>query len=157
MKNNQIAKAILSFSLVTLVSSCSISMLKDEPFNLNNLSENFDAPKATLLKSVTEFNLFLNDEKIFTKEPTKKFVEVNSKYDETYFLKADLIALIIQASSGMIEGYSLNGIEKDKSTYVIDLKAISSSNITSDDMGRYFCYYLEVAKDVNMIGVTIKY
>lgn len=58
MKNNQIAKAILSFSLVTLVSSCSISMLKDEPFNLNNLSENFDAPKATLLKSVTEFNLF---------------------------------------------------------------------------------------------------
>ena len=74
MKNNQKVKTILSLSLVTLVSSCSVSMLKDEPFNLNNLSEKLDAPKATLLKSVTEFNLFLNDENIFTKEPTKKLL-----------------------------------------------------------------------------------
>ena len=55
------------------------------------------------------------------------------------------------------EGYSLNGIEKDESTYVIDLKSISPTDNVSDDMGRYFCYYLEVTKDVNMTGATIKY
>lgn len=157
MKNKQIVKTILSLSLLTLVSSCSVSMLKEQPFNLNNLSENFDAPKGTLLKSVTEFNLFLNNEKIFTKEPTKEFDEINSKYDETYFLKSDLIAVIIQAFSRMIEGYSMTDIQKDKSTYVIDLKAISSSNNVTDDMGRYFCYYLDVTKDVNMTGATIKH
>ena len=65
--------------------------------------------------------------------------------------------MIIQATSGMIEGYSLNGIEKDESTYVIDLKSISPTDNVSDDMDRYFCYYLEVTKDVNMTGATIKY
>ncbi len=95
--------------------------------------------------------------KIYSLKNRQKNIEVNQKFDETYFLNSDLIALIIQATSGMIEGYSLNGIEKDESTYVIDLKSISPTDNVSDDMGRYFCYYLEVTKDVNMTGATIKY
>lgn len=95
--------------------------------------------------------------KIYSLKNRQKNIEVNQKFDETYFLNSDLIALIIQATSGMIEGYSLNGIEKDESTYVIDLKSISPTDNVSDDMGRYFCYYLEVTKDANMTGATIKY
>ena len=129
--------------------------IKEAPFNLNIFIEEYNPPKITLLKSESEFNEFLNDEKIFTNEPSEEFKEINKKYDSNYFEKNDLAAVIKRASSSMIYGYSLNKISKEDNYWIISLNSLAEKENVSSDLGAYYCYYFELEKDPNILGAKV--
>lgn len=150
----------LSFVYILLItiflSACNnVSILETIPFNLNTMLDDFDPPQATLLKSLDEFNAFLSDASIFEEEPSLEFQEINAKYDENFFNENDLIALIIYSTSRMIEGYCLKEINKENDFWVITLDSVSSKDNVTADMGRYFCYYIEVKKKETISNVKV--
>lgn len=140
------------------ISACnSVSMLQTVPFNLNTMSVDFDPPKATLIKSASELNLFLSDESIFEEELSAEFSDINFQYDENFFVNKDLIALIVQSTSSMVEGYTLKQINKENGYWIVVLDSVSKKNNVTSDMGRYFCYYIEVEKDNAISNVKLEY
>ena len=151
-KNRAYLLLALSFSL----NCCSNNKpLTKVPFNLNNLIEEYNPPLITFLKNSQEFNSFLEDESIFTKEPSEKFEEINKKYNNDYFSNKDLAAVITQATSSMIYGYSLNQISKENNYWIISLNELAEKGNVTDDMGAFYCYYFELEKDPNIVGAKL--
>ena len=142
----------LSFSLSCCTNNEPLTRI---PFNLNNLIEEYNPPRITFLKNSEEFNIFLTDEKIFTKEPSEKFKEINKNYNNNYFANKDLVAVIKQATSSMIYGYSLNHISKENNYWIISLNELAEKDKVTDDMGAFYCYYFELEKDPNILGAKL--
>ena len=143
---------ILPFTL----NSCSNKQMEVVPFNLNYLKEMFNPPVVSFFKKLSDFEDFLKDDNIFTNEPTQKFSNINAKYDESYFNNYDLSAVIVQANSGSIYGFSLEGITKEENSWIISIKSLSKGRYQTCDMGAYYTYYFELEKDANMKDCKLK-
>jgi hypothetical protein len=152
MKNKRILQLLI---LPFMLSGCSKKALDPIPFNLNVLDESFSVERGYLLKSTTEFSDFLNNSAIFTNKPSDKFKEINAKYNQDYFNNNDLGAVIVQATSSMIYGYSLNEIRKQENSWIISLRSLSEKENVTCDMGAFYCYYFELEKDINITKVTV--
>lgn len=153
MKNK---KLFLLSMLPFILSNCtSNEPLTKVPFNLKNFIEEEMPPQASLLKSEEEFNSFLKNERIFTNYPSEEFNDINKKYDANYFETKDLVAVITQATSSMIYGYSLKQISKDDSYWCISLTELAKSGNVTSDMGDFFCYYIELEKDPGITGAKL--
>lgn len=138
------------------MSACSSDKLEEVPFTLNYSSENFNPPTVTLMKNKSDFDSFLTDQNIFSDELSADFVKINEGYSEEFFEQNDLIAVIVQATSSMITGYRLKETTKENGLWIVKIESITSSAIITDDMGRYFCYYLTVEKDIAINGAELK-
>lgn len=157
-KFNKLYKIVCFLSILFQASSCNGRMLQSVPFSLSNeFCMELKPSLAMLVKSVNEFDSFLKNNDIFKKEFNEEFIKENSKYDEKYFLNNDLIALIVQATSGSIKGYKLKSIEKNNNSYDVYLESIANKHNVTDDMGGYFCYYLSVDKDKKMSNAKISW
>ncbi|MCR5309371.1 MAG: hypothetical protein K6E21_04600 [Bacilli bacterium] len=154
-----ISLSLLSFAFIACSNKQKLltnnKPLTDIPFNLNIGTEGFNPPNASLFKNEEQFNAFLKDETIFTNEPSEEFNNINAKYDASYFINNDLIAVIEWATSSNYYGYSLNKIYKEDNFWAISIKALSKSENVDCAMGAYFCYYFEVEKDPNMVDVKL--
>ena len=148
-------KMCLLLTLPFVLTGCCKKPLTRIPFNLNSLNYAYKPPRMTFLRNSEEFNNYLNDTNIFTKDPSENFKEINKKYDDNYFVSNDLAAVIIQASSSMIYGYSLNRISKEDNNWIISLHSLSEDENVTCDMGAYYCYYFEFEKDPNIIGAKL--
>lgn len=151
------AKQLFLLFILPFVLNCCAKNepLKEAPFNLNIFAEEYNPPKITLMKNKKEFNEFLNDGKIFTSEPSEQFNEINKKFDNSYFEIKDLAAVIKQATSSMIYGYTLNEISKEDNFWIISLHELVEKEKVSSDMGAYYCYYFELEKDPNIVGAKL--
>ena len=154
-------KLVIPILLFTLfITSCNYGMLETVPFSLGDItSEDYYPPNITFINSVDSFNEYLSDTTIFKSELSDKFKEINSKYDTKYFEKKDLISIIEQATSGMIIGYKLKSIENIDNYWVVEIDSVvkgGKKNVTCD-MGGYFCYYLSVNKNKDIIGAKLTY
>ena len=152
-------KYIIPFLLsILFTTSCNFGLLKTVPFNLGDiLAEDYNPPNITFISSVDKFNEYLSDISIFDSELSDEFKKINSKYDTKYFEKKDLLAIIEQATSGMVIGYKLQSIEIIDNYWVVEIKDVvkgGSKNVTHD-MGGYFCYYLSVNKNPDIIGAKL--
>ena len=143
---------ILPFTL----NACSNKQMEVVPFNLNYSKEMFHPPVVSFFKKLSEFEDFLKDNNIFTSEPTQEFTNINAKYDESYFNNYDLSAVIVQANSGSIYGYSLEGITKEENSWIISIKSLSKGQYETHDMGAYYTYYFELEKDSNIKDCKLK-
>ena len=152
-------KLIIPVFLSTLfTSSCNYGMLEDLPFDLGDtLSEDYNPPNITFINSLDSFNEYLSDTSIFKSELSDKFKKINSKYDNTYFEKKDLLSIIKQGTSGSIIGYKLKSIENIDNYWVVEINSVSKGQYQTHDMGGYFCYYISVTKDENIIGAKLTY
>lgn len=147
-----LALMILPFTL----NACSNKQMEVVPFNLNYSKEMFHPPVVSFFKKLSEFEDFLKDNNIFTSEPTQEFTNINAKYDESYFNNYDLSAVIVQANSGSIYGYSLEGITKEENSWIISIKSLSKGQYETHDMGAYYTYYFELEKDSNIKDCKLK-
>lgn len=156
MKKN-VTCLFMLISLLVMLCGCGGKIeLKEVPFTLNTVSDNFHPPQITLIKSNEEFGVFLNDESIFDDELSSEFQQENNKYDSIFFESNDLIAIIIQAPSSQITGYHINKITKENQDIIIHIEAEGPDNVTSD-MGKYYTYYFSVEKDDNIKYAGIKW
>ena len=161
MKRNKLKsnhrKVILPFLLFTLfTTSCNHGILKNLPFDLGDtLSEDYNPQNIAFINSVDRFNEYLTDTTTFASELSDEFKKINSKYDTKYFEKKDLIAVIEQANSGSIIGYKLKSIENIDNYWVVEINSVTKKRYVTCDMGGYFCYYLSVSKNPNIIGAKL--
>ncbi|MBP5242508.1 MAG: hypothetical protein J6Z36_02320 [Clostridia bacterium] len=151
---------LLVFGLLIAVmvgfTACSGGLMDTVPFNLNSLSEDFAPPKITFIRSSEEFDDFLSDRTVFVESFNKEFTGENAKYNDDFFEKNDLIALILQATSGAIKGYKLDDISVSGSSWVLAVSEVAEKSTVTDDMGAYFCYYITVEKNSDVIDAKIK-
>ena len=143
-------------TVIVCFTACGDAFMETIPFNLNTLSENFDPPRISYIRNSEEFKEFLSDDSIFVDEFDQEFTDVNSQYDHDFFEKNDLIALILQASSGMVKGYKLNNLSVIDNSWVVEISSISEKSNVTDDMGGYFCYYISVGKNPDVNDAKIK-
>ena len=83
-------------------------------------------------------------------------MKINEKYSENFFEQNDLIAVIIQSTSSMTTGYRLKEKVKSNNIWSIKLESIYSSDNVTDDIGKYFSYYLTVEKDNSINDVELE-
>ncbi len=154
MKRRLILCLILGLTLVAAACGSKDNADKTVPFNLNEDWLRSPSDKAILLQSKDEMTAFLADESLFTKEPSQEFTEINNRYDDDYFKQNDLVALIIWASSGSYYGYRLGKPVERSGIWVIETMGLAHGNVVTDDMGKIFCYYVEVPKKAGVTGVS---
>ena len=154
-------KLVIPILLSTLfITSCNYGMLETVPFSLGDItSEDYYPPNITFINSLDSFNEYLSDTTIFRSELSDKFKEINSKYDTSYFEKKDLLSIIELATSGMVIGYKLESIEIIDNYWVVEINSIvkGGGKYVTCDEGGYFCYYISVTKDENIIGAKLTY
>ncbi|MEG1711022.1 MAG: hypothetical protein RR316_04380 [Clostridia bacterium] len=152
-----IAISIIFVISLMMLCSCGINFnMCEVAFTLNTESEGFSPPQITLIKTKDEFEGFLTNEAIFVEELSQEFQQANAQYDTTFFEKNDLVSIIIQASSSQITGYQVRKIAKENQEIIIHIKSKSPKQATTD-MGKYFTYYLTIAKDDNIKKAAIKF
>lgn len=141
-KFNMLCKNICFLSILFSASSCNGGMLQSVPFSLSKeFCLELKHSLVMLAKSVNEFDSFLKSDDIFKKEFNEEFIKENSKYDEKYFLNNDLIALIVQVTSGSIKGYKLKSIEMNNNSNDVYLESITNKRNVTDDMGGFLLLF----------------
>lgn len=148
--------SFLTLLICIFMTACSSDKLEEIPFTLNYSNANFYPPSSKLIKSISEFEVFLADESIFSDKLSNDFMKINEKYSENFFEQNDLIAVIIQSTSSMTTGYRLKEKVKSNNIWRIKLESIYSSDNVTDDIGKYFSYYLTVEKDNSINDVELE-
>lgn len=157
-KSTHILTILLAVVVLCItITACVSNMMDEIHFTLNTLQENFNPPRTTLIKTEEDFIQFIENKDIFADELSEEFQAINSQYNADFFAKNDLIAIIVQATSSMITGYELKEITKESSSWIVSIKSISSSENVTDDMGRYFSYYVMVEKDTAISTAQLKW
>ena len=161
MKGNKLKKThhkiILPFLFFSLFSiSCNYVLLKDLPFSLNeDFTLDFSPSRIDFINSLDKFNEYLSDTTVFKSELSDKFKKINSKYDSKYFEKKDLISIIELATPGSIKGHRLKSIKNIDNYWAVKLESLPRMENVTTDMGGYFCYYLSVNKNPDIIGAYL--
>ena len=161
MKENKLKKThhkiILPFLFFPLLStSCNYVLLKDLPFSLNKaFTQEFYSSKIDFINSLDKFNEYLSDTTVFKSELSDEFKKINSKYDTKYFEKKDLISIIELATSGSIKGHRLRSIKNIDNYWAVKLEDLPRMEYVTTDMGGYFCYYLSVNKNPDIIDAYL--
>ncbi len=154
MKRRLILCLILGLALVAAACGSKDKANETVPFNLCEEMMMHPSNEAVLLRSKDEMTAFLADESVFTREPSQEFTEINNRYDDNYFKQNDLVALIIWASSGSYYGYHLGEPVERSGIWVIETTGLAHGNVVTHDMGKIFCYYVEVPKKAGVTGVS---
>ena len=161
MKENKLKKThhkiILPFLFFSLLStSCNYVLLKDLPFSLNkDFIFDFSPSRIDFINSLDKFNEYLSDTTVFKSELSDEFKKINSKYGTKYFGKKDLISIIELATSGSIKGHRLKSIKNIDNYWAVKLESLPRMENVTTDMGGYFCYYLSVNKNPDIIGAYL--
>ncbi len=147
---------IISLFVIFSLTGCSSQLMETVPFTLNTEVLGESGEKCILIKSKIDFDSFLANEEIFMPDLSDEFIEVNSKYDTSFFESKYLIALVVQATSGQIEGYKLISQKIEGDTLTITISSYSNEKNVTGDMGGWFTYYLAYNKSSKINSVKLK-
>lgn len=118
-----------------------------------------DIPSSIqLITSEEELSSYLSSE-YFSDDLSSNFIAENTKCDEEFFNDHDLIAIIYHATSGSIKAVKINSVKIDNNEIVVILKTSTEDDIGTDDMGRYFTFYVVINKldqAIDLISYQVK-
>ncbi len=103
-------------------------------------------PFTVTISSRSEFEEFRN-QNMFIDEDLEDYSNLESSFDEEYFLKNSIIAVVYRARSGNVEEVRIKSVCVESGTLYINVEQLPEQTESTTDMGALFMFYISIEKN----------